>query len=217
MPGDETPEVEETETAGTEQAEASAPAGDEAPEAPEVVEPEIVEPPSPEQLALAAAEEKLAAERKRREDTEGRLRAVSKAYTDLQKEMEEFKKRLEARANLQVQNKAAEIVRTFFEPIQNLKRAAEAGGDAETLQQGLTMVSRQFHDTMAHLGLAELPGVGAPFDPELHEALALAPVEDPSQDGMILMVHRSGYQLNGQVIQPAQVVIGKHEAPAAEA
>lgn len=183
----------------------------------EAVEAEIIEPPSPEAMALAAAESALEAERKRRQDTEARLRAVSKAYTDLQGEMEEFKKRMEARARLQVQTKAAEVVRAFFEPVQNLRRAAEAGGDAETLQTGLELVARQFTETMTRLGLQELPGVGAPFDPELHEALALAPVEDPAQDGMVLMVHRSGYALGQTVIQPAQVVIGKHEAPAAEA
>jgi molecular chaperone GrpE len=225
MPGDETPaEGKETPLAAEngvaeEDAAETVESVEEPSEPPaeDVVEPEVVVPLTPEQLALAAAEEGLAAERRRREDTEGRLRAVSKAYTDLQAEMEEFKKRMEARSKLQVQNKAAEILRTFFEPVENLKRAASAGGDAETLQQGLSMVSKQFHDKMASLGLAEVPGVGAPFDPSLHEALALAPVEDPAQDGMVLMVHTTGYHLNGQVIQAAQVVIGKHEAPAAEA
>lgn len=217
MPGDETPEIEEPTPVPETVEEAIEAAGSEEPEAATPFEPELVEPPSAEELARTVAEAALAAERTRRQDTEARLRAVSKAYTDLQAEMEEFKKRMEARSRLQIQNKAAEIVRAFFEPIQNLKRAAEAGGDAATLQQGLEMVSKQFGDTMTRLGLAELPGIGAPFDPELHEALALAPVEDPAQDGMILMVHRTGYQLGGQVIQPSQVVIGKHEAPAAEA
>ena len=70
---------------------------------------------------------------------------------------------------------------------------------------------------MGRLGLTEVPGVGASFDPQLHEALAVTPVTDEDQDGRILMVHRTGYQLGTHVIQPAQVVIGKLEAPVAEA
>ncbi|MCO4743280.1 MAG: nucleotide exchange factor GrpE [Proteobacteria bacterium] len=211
MPGEETPEVvEETVESGPE----STTGDTEAVEA-EVIE--LVPELTADELARQEAERALQAERTRREEAEGRLRAVSKAYTDLQAEMEEFKKRMEARSRLQVQSKAAETMRAFFEPIQNLGRAAEAGGDAETLTQGLQMVSKQFHETMTKLGLAEVPGVGAPFNPELHEALALAPVTDAAQDGLILMVHRTGYALGSQVIQPAQVVIGKHEAPTAEA
>ena len=212
MPGEETPAEGVTPPQGEPAADADLVSDDS-----EIVEePEIIEL-SADALARQQAEAALEEERQRRSDTEARLRGVSKAYTDLQSEMEEFRKRMEARSRLQVQSKAAEILSAFFEPIQNLKRAAEAGGDAETLQQGLELVSRQFVDTMGRLGLTEVPGVGASFDPQLHEALAVTPVTDEDQDGRILMVHRTGYQLGTHVIQPAQVVIGKLEAPVAEA
>jgi molecular chaperone GrpE (heat shock protein) len=42
-------------------------------------------------------------------------------------------------------------------------------------------------------------------------------VQDATQDGKVLMVHADGYTVNGKVLQAAQVVVGKHEAPVAEA
>jgi molecular chaperone GrpE len=68
---------------------------------------------------------------------------------------------------------------------------------------------------MTRLGLAPIPGVGADFDPLLHEALALAPVSDPALDGKVLMVHSEGWRVKGKVIQAAQVIVAKFEAPAA--
>ena len=62
-----------------------------------------------------------------------------------------------------------------------------------------------------------MPGEGATFDPQVHEALAVTPVTDASQDGKVLMVHTAGYTVNGKVLKAAQVVIGKHQADAGDA
>ena len=233
-PGDETVETSTEETEAAEGQDAT-PAAAEAPSAdateppepegdgeasdaePEPVEPEIVEPPSPEERRIAALEEERDALQERLSETQGRLRAVSKAYQELQKDMEEFRKRQQTRAKIDAERRAADVVRAFFDPVQNLKRAIEAGGsEVEDVLQGVRMIHHQFHETMKRLGLEEVPGEGATFDPEIHEALAVTPVTEPDQDGKVLMVHRSGYRLGGHLIQAAQVVIGKHqdEAPA---
>ena len=79
------------------------------------------------------------------------------------------------------------------------------------------MVLHQFEEALKKLGMEEVPGVGTPFNPNLHEALALSPVTDPEQDGKVLMVHADGYTVNGKVLQAAQVVVGKYQEPAGEA
>jgi molecular chaperone GrpE len=70
---------------------------------------------------------------------------------------------------------------------------------------------------MHRLGLEEVPGEGADFDPNLHEALAVTPVAEQEQDGKVLMVHTAGYAVKGKVLQAAQVVIGKYQEAAGEA
>jgi hypothetical protein len=42
------------------------------------------------------------------------------------------------------------------------------------------------------------------------------PVADPSQDGKVQFVHLEGFMVDGKPVQPAQVVIGKHDAAADE-
>ena len=79
------------------------------------------------------------------------------------------------------------------------------------------MVLHQFMEALHKLGLREVPGVGSKFDPNVHEALGLTPVTDPAQDGIVLVVHTTGFAVGSRVLQAAQVVIGKYEEAAGEA
>ena len=152
------------------------------------------------------------------EEAQGRLRAVSKAYSDLQKEMQAFRDRMEARAKAESELQAFDQARRFFDPVMNLKRSlTQPVQDLETMKAGMAMVQRQFMEAMEKLGLEEVPGEGASFDPKVHEALAVTPVADASLDGKVLMVHTVGYTVRGKVLQAAQVVIGKLEESAGEA
>jgi len=67
------------------------------------------------------------------------------------------------------------------------------------------------------LGLEPVPGVGAPFDPAVHEAVTAVDVVDPAQDGRVLELLSDGFHVRGQVLQTAKVVVGRHVAPAGEA
>jgi molecular chaperone GrpE len=150
-------------------------------------------------------------------ETVARLRAVSKGFADQQDEMAAFRERLDAQAKAARARREAEVVRAFFEPVQNLKRSIDAGfSDAESFLTGIKMVHQQFTDELAKLGLRAIPGVGADFDPKLHEAIAVMPVADATQDGKILFVHLDGYMVDGKPVQVGQVVIGKY-APAESA
>jgi len=149
------------------------------------------------------------------EDLAAKLRTVSKAYTDLQDEMDSFRQRQMQLADVKAQKKAGEVIEVFFEPVQNLKRCLETSGDdVNAVRQGIEMVLSQFSTRMDKLGLKEVPGVGSRFDPSIHNALALQPVEKREQDGVVLHVHAVGYAVGGRVIQPAQVIIGKFEESA---
>ena len=156
--------------------------------------------------------------KKEREELAAKLRTVSKAYTDLQEEMDSFRQRQMQLAEVKAQKKAGEVVEVFFEPVQNLKRCLEtAGDDAESIKQGLEMVIGQFNGRMDKLGLQEVPGVGSRFDPNVHNALAMQPVFEKEKDGVVLLVHAAGYAVGSRVIQPAQVIIGKFEEADTEA
>lgn len=193
-----------------------APEGARTPPEPEPEPTPVVEVlPDPE---LVAAREAEARARVDLEAAQGRLRAVSKAYTDLQGEMAAFKQRMEARARQDSELQAFDQVRAFFDPVMNLKRSIHShGDDVAKLVDGLRIVHHQFMDALTRLGLEEVPGEGATFDPRIHEALAVAPVPSADQDGKVLTVHTVGYTVKGRVLQAAQVVIGKFTESSGEA
>jgi molecular chaperone GrpE len=160
----------------------------------------------------------LAELQSRYDEAQARLRTVSKAYRDLQGEMHAFRERMEARAKMESERQAFDQARRFFDPVMNLKRSlAQQTSDIDALRSGLEMVQHQFMEAMEKLGLEEVPGEGASFDPNVHEALAVTPVTDEAQDGKVLMVHTTGFTVKGKVLQAAQVVIGKYQADAGDA
>ncbi len=204
----------EADTSVKPEASGDASAGDADPEG-EVVElnaaPEVEEEPEPELTPLEALQRQL-------DVANARLRTVSKGYTDQQAEMKAFRERLENQAKYRREQQAFVLAKGFFEPVQNLKRSLAAGReDPSQIVEGVEMVLHQFTAKLKDLGMEEVPGVGAVFDPKVHEALGQTPVFDADQDGKVLAVLNDGFLVNGKVLQAAQVVVGKYQEPAGEA
>ncbi|MGB0639838.1 MAG: nucleotide exchange factor GrpE, partial [Myxococcota bacterium] len=133
------------------------------------------------------------------------------AYRQLQDEVEETKERLNRQAQFQREIQRGEILAKMFEPLNNLQRSLEVVTDPDG-RKGLEMVIHQFMEAFRELGLEMFSPDGMPFDPNFHEALSVVPVEDPEQDGMVINVFSAGYRVGSRLLQPARVVIGKHEA-----
>ncbi len=151
---------------------------------------------------------------------EGRLRTVSAAYRQQQDEIAAIRARLERQAAVEAERRRGEVVEALFEPAQNLRRSIQAiskAGVAEEYVSGLQMTLHQMMEAFHKLGLEEVPGKGAKFDPNLHEAIATTPVTDPALDGIVLDVFSTGYRIGNRLIAPARVIIGQRQDPVGEA
>lgn len=73
-------------------------------------------------------------------------------------------------------------------------------------------------DIMKGLGVDTVDTVGAPFDPEIHEAIMREP-NDEVPDGTVLMEFRKGFRMGERLLRPAMVKVSFNEAapPAASA
>lgn len=160
---------------------------------------ELVDP-NPELTAAVAEMQQLQA----------RLRAVSAAYRQLQEEVEATKERLARQAEFQRELQRGETVAKMFDPLDNLNRSIETVAEPET-KEGLRMVVHQFMVALEELGLEMLNPEGAAFDPNVHEALSVVPVQSADQDNMIIEVFSAGYRVGSRLLKPARVVIGKFE------
>jgi molecular chaperone GrpE len=152
---------------------------------------------------------------------QARLRAVSAAYKQLQDEVQATKERLERQAQLRRVMQRGETVGALFEPLDNLNRSigalAEDAAVSEDTRAGFALVVQQFMEAFRNLGLEEVPGKGHAFDPNLHEAISVLPVTDPSQDGQIIEVFSTGYRVGNRLLTPARVVIGRLEEAVGDA
>lgn len=158
----------------------------------------------------------VAAAKAQAKENEARLRKVSSAYKQLQGEMQAMRERHVRTREQDQRLMKAQVVKSLFEPLQNLRRSVEAmeqsGIEADVLS-GIQMVGRAFMGAFEEMGLEKVAGAGSRFDPEFHEALSVVPVPQEAADGRIIQVFSEGYRVGETLIQPAKVIIGQYKAP----
>lgn len=82
--------------------------------------------------------------------------------------------------------------------------------DLESLVSGLELTYRRLQDALARHGVIAIEAVGKPFDPNVHEAVAVEPCPE-EQNGLVLREQRRGYRTTERVIRLSQVVVGRGE------
>ena len=129
-----------------------------------------------------------------------------------QAELDNFRKR--SRREMEDQRRYAQfpIVSDLLTVVDNLDRAVQATGQAETdnqqgLQEGVHLVTDQLKSILErhHCQMIEVRE-GDVFDPNCHEAVSQQPSEDHPA-GSVLFVTQTGYQLHERIVRPAQVVV----------
>lgn len=103
---------------------------------------------------------------------------------------------------------AEQAVTELLPVLENLERICGSVERDSQLHKGISMVAGQFASALCGLGLEQICTEGE-FDPNVHEAVQMQPVDDASKDGFILNTLRKGYKLAGRVIKAAQVSVGK--------
>ena len=158
--------------------------------------------PSPETETAEAApvEDKAAA-------LEAELKEKSDRILRLQADFENFRRRTakekEELAAVITQN----LLTDLLPLLDNFERAmAVEQSDGEAFQKGVEMIFTQLREVMEKHGLENIEAEGAPFDPNVHQAVMR--VENPDvEDGTITQVLQKGYQAKGRVIRPAMVQV----------
>ncbi len=100
-----------------------------------------------------------------------------------------------------------------FESLEKAESSKGEATDAESaaaVLEGVSLSLKLFKDTLEKQGVSQIDPHGAPFDPNLHEAVAMVPMPT-AEPNSIIEVIRKGFDLNGRLIQAAQVVVAKAE------
>ncbi len=168
-----------------------------------------------------AGEETLADRDGGAPDTEGELRAelaaASQEVDRLRRAAAEFdnlRKRAERERLESRWNTAAGPLREFLGVVDNLDRALEAEASADDLRAGVEMIRRQMSDLLRRFGVEPVEGANAPFDPNVHQAVAReesAEVEEPT----VVQELQTGYTMESRLLRAAMVRVAVPSSPAA--
>ncbi len=95
--------------------------------------------------------------------------------------------------------------------IDNLERALATPANLEdesikSLFDGVELTLKELLATISRFGVEAVGVVGETFNPEVHQAISMQPMEG-FETNQITVVLQKGYLLNGRVIRPAMVMV----------
>ena len=89
----------------------------------------------------------------------------------------------------------------------SVDRALSVEMDEKT-RAGVTLIKKQFSETLAAMNVEEIDPVGEKFDPSVAEAIATVEGDESLSD-TVKTVYKKGYRLNGKMLRYAQVIVIK--------
>lgn len=132
-------------------------------------------------------------------------------YLGARAEMENIRKRAER----DLQNAHKFALEKFIDELLPVKDSLEMGVaaasetvDINKLREGSELTLRMLSTALEKFGVQEINPVGAKFNPELHEAMAMQPSEQ-TEPNTVLQVIQKGYVLNDRLIRPAMVIVAQ--------
>ena len=158
------------------------------------------EPPS----AQTALEAEL------RDERDKRLRLAA--------EFENFKKRTTRERSESIKFANERILKEFLSVVDNLERAlhhGKEGNEGESLVQGVELVHKQCTDLLTRFNVTPIDGVGATFDPVVHQAVSRVETgEHP--DNTVADELQKGYRLYDRLLRPALVTVAVSKSAQSE-
>jgi len=145
--------------------------------------------------------EPLSKEQKRIRELEDLLLRRAADYENLQRRVDREKSNYRRQAR-------EEIVKEILPVVDNMDRALESSGDDASgeWRKGLELLRQQLLDILEKFGVSRIDSVGYPFDPTIHEAVALSEASDYPPN-TVTMEYERGYLLDGRTLKPAKVVV----------
>jgi molecular chaperone GrpE len=151
-----------------------------------------------------------------------KVRAEQQEFQDAaarrQADFDNFRKRIERERVESYNRVVADVVGQLLPVMDNLRRAHEAEssmGATESQEfrnflHGVELISKQLNGVLENLGIEQVPTVGRPFDPHVHEAIATEQTDEFEPDTVMQEIVR-GYRLGEKLLRPAMVKVATNK------
>ena len=127
-------------------------------------------------------------------------------YLRLAAEYDNYRKRTAKEKESLWTDVKADTAAAFLPVYDNLERALKQTTADEAYKKGVEMTMTQLKEVLSKLGITEIPALGQPFDPNLHNAVMH--VEDESLgENTVAEVFQTGFQCGEKVIRFAMVKV----------
>ncbi|MGM9870526.1 MAG: nucleotide exchange factor GrpE [Muribaculaceae bacterium] len=149
---------------------------------------------------------------KKNQELQQELADKNMSYLRLMADFDNFRKRsLNEKADI-IKNAAEKVLGGLLPIVDDFERgleATKATADADDLHQGMELIYNKLINYLAANGVTPIESTGAPFDDNLHEAIATVPAQSDDQKGKVIDTTTKGYKLNDKVLRHAKVVVGE--------
>ena len=127
-------------------------------------------------------------------------------YLRLAAEYDNFRKRTAKEKEAIWNDAKADAALAFLPVYDNLERALKQETADEAYKKGVEMTMTQLKEVLTKLGIEEIPALGEPFDPNLHNAVMH--VEDEGAgENTIVDVFQTGFKSGDKVVRFAMVKV----------
>ena len=133
------------------------------------------------------------------------LAQIEDRYRRALADLDNYRKRTAQEIDRRVQDAREATIRDWLDVVDSVERATRMELDTPCYP-GLCAVLEQMDAVLMREGALRIGAPDEAFDPERHEAIAVAP-SDTVPPHTVLAVQRSGFMIDGRVIRPAQVVV----------
>ncbi len=146
-------------------------------------------------------------------ETKAQLEKEKKEYLFLMAEFDNFRKRTIKEKSDIIRNASENAMKGLLPIVDDFERGIEANrnsSDAEGLKEGMELIYNKLIKFLAQNGVKPIESTGCDFNPDLHEAIAMVPVEDESKKGKVIDTLTKGYTINDdKVLRHAKVAVGQ--------
>ncbi|EFW38519.1 nucleotide exchange factor GrpE [Treponema phagedenis] len=146
-------------------------------------------------------------------ELEAQNKELQDQYLRKAADFDNYRKRMIKEKQEAIDYANANLLNDILPILDNFDRAIEAGtkqsegGSVAAFAEGVTMIRNEFSSMLeSKYGLSYYPSLDCPFDPNLHEAVAMTPSKDV-QEQKVGAELQKGYKLKDRILRHAKVMV----------
>lgn len=166
-----------------------------------------------EQTESKAVEEELPVETG--ESSEEKIREYEEQNLRIRAEFANYKRRVEREQADFVMYFKGEVLKNLLPILDDFKMMFEKsskGENEQSILDGAKLIYEKLQQTLEKEGLTKVDALGEKFDPELHEALMMKPIDSEEEHDKVIEVFQEGFKLQDRLLRPSKVIVGKYHS-----